>query len=143
MAVYFTSDGIPYVLPQKRNRSRWLLALIEGENKKAGSIQYVFVSRERMLEINREFLQHDYDTDILTFPYAEGEIIAGDIFICVEVVRENAAEYDQTFENEMDRVISHGALHLLGYNDLSEEDQIEMTRMEDRSLALRSLFLKS
>jgi len=141
MAVHFTSDGIPYVLPKKRKRSRWLMALIEREKKKAGSIQYVFVSRERMLEINREFLQHDYDTDILTFPYTEGEIIAGDVFICVEVVRENAAEYNQTFENEMDRVISHGVLHLLGYDDHSEEEQIEMTRMEDRSLALRSLFL--
>ena len=89
-----------------------------------------------MLTINKEYLNHDYYTDIITFDYTENGIISGDIFISLDRIRDHAKEYEVTFENELYRVIAHGVLHLIGYNDKTEEDQDLMTEKENESLAL-------
>ena len=141
MAISFYSEELSFNLPQKRNRAKWLLSVARSEGRKAGSIQYIFVSDQKILEINQEYLKHDYFTDIITFPYEEGDILSGDIFISVDTVRSNAVEYNQTFENELDRVISHGLLHLLGYDDRTELQQKQMRLKEDECLASRSLYL--
>ena len=141
MAISFYSEELSFTLPQKRNRAKWLLSVARSEGKKAGSIQYVFVSDQKILEINQEYLKHDYFTDIITFPYEEGDILSGDIFISVDTVKSNAVEYNQTFEDELDRVISHGLLHLLGYDDRTEVQQKQMRLKEEDCLASRSLYL--
>ena len=141
MAISFYSEELSFTLPQKRNRAKWLLSVARSEGKKAGDIQYVFVSDQKILEINKEYLKHDYFTDIITFPYEEGDILSGDIFISVDTVRSNAVEYSQTFEDELDRVISHGLLHLLGFDDRTEIQQKQMRLKEEECLASRSLYL--
>jgi rRNA maturation RNase YbeY len=90
------------------------------------------------LEVNKQYLNHDYFTDIITFDYVENDIVSGDIFISCDRVKENAKEFDKTFENELSRIIIHGVLHLLGYKDKVKKDKLLMTQKEDFYLALLS-----
>ena len=102
-----------------------------------GCLTYVFCSDPYLHKMNVEYLNHDTFTDIITFNYCENTIISGDIFISVDRVRENALKYDVLFEDELDRVIVHGVLHLIGYNDKSKEEQAEMRGKEEFYLNLR------
>lgn len=108
--------------------------LIFNENKKEGELSFIFCSDEYLLKMNNEYLRHDYYTDVITFDYTEKEIITGDIFISVDRIKENALKYNTTFENELQRVMIHGVLHLVGYNDKTEEEQKEMTKKENQYL---------
>jgi rRNA maturation RNase YbeY len=90
------------------------------------------------LDVNKKYLQHDYYTDIITFDYCEGDVLSGDLFISVDSVRENASFYGTDFENELNRVIVHGVLHLIGYDDHTEEDIAVMRSKEDFYLSLRA-----
>lgn len=115
---------------------QWVQAVISLWKSVPGALNFVFVSDERLLEMNRQFLGHDYFTDILTFENAEGDDLSGDIFISVDRVRENADLYGDGFEWELRRVMAHGLLHLLGFSDKSEAETKEMRKAEDLSLKL-------
>ena len=99
---------------------------------------YIFCSDEKILEVNRQYLQHDYYTDIITFDYSEGDRISGDIFISIDTVRSNAEKYGTNFDDELHRVIIHGILHLCGLKDKSEADSKKMRKAEDKALSIRS-----
>ena len=131
---FFFEDIEPLNLHE--NLSEWIVKTIESEEHLTGNINYIFCSDNYILDINRKYLNHDYFTDIITFNYCEGNIISGDIFISVDTVTTNAKEYKQLFENELNRVIIHGVLHLLGYNDKSETELFEMRQKEDFYLNL-------
>ena len=105
--------------------------LIQYENKECGPINLIFCDDDKILEVNKEYLSHDYYTDIITFDYSLNQIISGDLFISIDRVKENANRYSKTFENELMRVVFHGVLHLCGYNDKSEEEVLVMRSKED------------
>ena len=113
----------------------WLTDIAKNCDKSIGELCYIFCSDEYLLKINKEYLNHDYYTDIITFNYNQGEVISGDIFISIDTVRSNAREYAQGNEQiELFRVMAHGMLHLCGYNDKTDSEQLEMTKMEDWAL---------
>ncbi|PDS27060.1 rRNA maturation RNase YbeY [Flavobacterium branchiophilum] len=116
--------------------SQWITQVIESENKTLGEINFIFCDDEYLLDINITHLQHDYYTDIISFDYTLGNEIAGDFFISIDRVRENALEYLETLANELNRVMVHGILHCCGYNDKSPEDEVIMRSKEDEKLAL-------
>ncbi len=132
---FFFEDITPFEIPQ--TIKDWIIQTIENETKTAGNINYIFCSDNYILQINRQYLHHDYYTDIITFNYCENNIVSGDIFISVDTVKTNAKEYNQNLENELHRVIIHGVLHLLGYNDKTETELFEMRQKEDFYLNLR------
>jgi probable rRNA maturation factor len=105
--------------------------IIQSENCKCGTISVIFCSDEYILNINREYLKHDYYTDIITFNYGEENLISGDLYISIDRVTENSVEYGQTFENELYRVIYHGILHLVGFDDNGESSKKIMKLKED------------
>lgn len=105
--------------------------IIKSENYKSGKISVILCSDEYLLNINREYLKHDYYTDIITFNYGEDNFVSGDLFISVDRVTENADEYGQSFENELYRVIYHGILHLVGFDDKEESSKKLMKMKED------------
>ena len=114
----------------------WISQVISKNKKTVGDLTYIFCSDDYLLEINKEYLKHNYFTDIITFNYCEDEVISGDIFISVDTVLDNARTFGVPFENELNRVIIHGILHLIGFDDKTDEDQEEMTKQENLSLEL-------
>ena len=133
--IHFYSENIPQPKLQKRLLSAWIKDTATLYGKKTGEISYVFCDNAKILEVNRQYLQHDYYTDIITFDDNEGNKLNGDIFISLETVADNAKEFKTTFENELHRVMIHGILHLCGQNDHSKEERAEMIRKEDEALS--------
>ena len=116
----------------------WINVITNEFDKKVGDLNYIFCSDEYILDINKQHLNHDYYTDIITFNYNEGDTINGDVFISYDTIKSNATEYsDGIIRNELDRVVIHGVLHLIGFNDKTDEEQFEMTRQEDVALLKR------
>ena len=116
----------------------WISEVSKYHNKSIGELSYIFCSDNYILDINKQHLNHDYFTDIITFNYNEGEVISGDIFISYDTIMSNAVEFSNgNVSEELERVIIHGVLHLIGFNDKSEEQQKEMTKQEDFALTLR------
>ena len=109
-----SSDTLPL---DERRVSAWIQRTAARYGRQVGRINYLFCTDERILEVNRQFLQHDYYTDIITFDYSEGDTVSGDLFISVDTVRSNAAQYGARFEDELHRVIIHGVLHLCGQDE--------------------------
>ena len=105
--------------------------------RKVGDIGYLFCDDEKILEVNREYLQHDYYTDIITFDYDEDDIISGDLVISLDTVRSNAELFNKTYEEELYRVIIHGILHLCGINDKGPGEREIMEAAEDKALKMR------
>lgn len=136
MISYFTED-IKFNFKSKRLTNRWLTLVAESEIRRIGEISVIFCSDPYILSVNQKYLQHDYYTDIITFDYCEGDRLSGDLFISIDTVRENSAEYGTEFEDELNRVIVHGILHLIGYDDHTPEDVAEMRMKEDYYLSLR------
>ena len=125
----------PETLPiDERRVSAWIKRTAARYGRHVGRINYLFCTDERILEVNRQFLAHDYYTDIITFDYGEGDTVAGDLFISVDTVRSNAEQYGARFEDELHRVIIHGVLHLCGQDDKAPADRAEMTRKENLAL---------
>lgn len=138
MAIRYFNDSCTYRLPEKRRTREWLTEVAREEGYAIGEINYIFCSAERHLEINRQFLGHDYYTDIITFDESDlrGEgVINGEIYIDVETVADNAAQFGATRLDEMRRVVVHGVLHLCGQKDKTPRDEREMHRKEDKYLA--------
>lgn len=141
MIRYFTED-IDFAFKGKSVHNAWLKAVSEEEGRRLGQISVIFCSDPYLLEINRKYLGHDYYTDIITFDYSEGGTISGDLFISVDTVRSNAEYYSADFKDELDRVIVHGVLHLIGYDDHTDEQTAEMRARENHYLERRPVFFK-
>ena len=141
MIRYFTED-IDFAFKGKSVHNAWLKAVSEEEGRHPGQISVIFCSDPYLLEINRKYLGHDYYTDIITFDYSEGDTISGDLFISVDTVRSNAEYYSADFKDELDRVIVHGVLHLIGYDDHTDEQSAEMRARENHYLERRPEFFK-
>ncbi len=135
MISYFFED-IDELSLQQSEIEKNIEKLIEKEGKIPGDISYIFCSDDYLLEINKQYLNHDYYTDVITFDYCENGIISGDIFISVDTIKSNAQEYSVTFEKELQRVMIHGVLHLVGYKDKQDDDQKVMRSKEDEYLQL-------
>lgn len=142
MVSYYTQDT-NFNFKGRLLNNRWLKMVAESELKRLGDISIIFCSDNYILDVNMKYLQHDYFTDIITFDYCEGDRLSGDLFISVDSVRENASFYGTEFENELNRVIVHGLLHLIGYDDHTEEDQKTMRAKENYYLQLRKTLLKN
>jgi probable rRNA maturation factor len=125
-----------FVLENEDSFSSWISKVILSEKKKVGEISYVFCDDEYLLKLNQKHLNHDTLTDIISFDYTMGSEISGDIFISVERVRENATDFDATFEDELKRVMAHGVLHYCGYKDKTEEDSALMRSKEDEKIKM-------
>lgn len=119
---------------KKRECSAWIKSVASGHGKKVGEIAYIFCDDDKILEVNNQYLGHNYYTDIITFDYTENETINGDIFISVDTVRSNAEELGIAFDDELNRIMIHGILHLCGFKDKNPVDKAEMTRQEDAAL---------
>ena len=129
MIQFFFEDIDPIEIDSKTNE--WLQKLILLEGKKVGKINYIFLSDDGLLKVNRDFLQHDYYTDVITFDYVKGKTISADIFVSLPRISENAISHSKDFNSELHRVLAHGLLHLCGYKDKSEEEIKEMRNKED------------
>ncbi len=138
MAILFHIENPSFTLKNKTALKAWIKEVAQREQKKPGNINYVFVSDERLYEMNVQFLNHKTYTDIITFDYTENDRIEGDIYISTDRVKENAIKFKSNEITELHRVIIHGVLHLCGYKDKSEKDAKKMRQMEERSLALRT-----
>lgn len=136
MITYQTED-IQMPAIKKRETSEWIKAVAASYGKRVGEIAYIFCSDEKILEVNRQYLEHDYYTDIITFDYTEGNRISGDLFISLDTVRTNAEQFDQPYERELYRVIIHGVLHLCGINDKGPGEREIMEEAENKALALK------
>lgn len=138
MISYYFED-VDFVLKSKVLTSKWLRLVAESEIRKIGNITIIFCSDNYILDINQKFLQHDYFTDIITFNYNEGDKLSGDLFISVDSVKENSIEFGSEFNDELNRVIVHGLLHLIGYDDHTDEDSKEIRSKENYYLSLRDI----
>ena len=137
MVSYFLQD-IDFVFKHKRLNNSWLKLVAESEIKKLGNINIIFCSDNYILDVNVKYLGHDYFTDIITFDYCEKDILSGDLFISIDTVRDNAEFYKTEFNDELNRVIVHGLLHLIGYDDHTPEEQKIMREKENYYLELRN-----
>lgn len=134
--ITFQTEDIAMPTIQQDQVREWIKAVAATYEKRIGPISYFFCSDKRILEVNLEYLQHDYYTDIITFDYCEGHKISGDIFISLETVRSNAEMLHQSYEQELHRVIIHGILHLCGINDKGPGEREIMEAAENKALEL-------
>lgn len=142
--ISYNTDGVKMPPIRRRDTSAWIKQVAASYGKKVGSIAYIFCNDEKILEVNRQYLQHDYYTDIITFDYCEDEevmghknTISGDLFISLDTVRTNAEQQATTYEEELHRVIIHGILHLVGINDKGPGEREIMEAAENNALAIR------
>ena len=132
MAITYQTEDI-----KKRETTEWIKAVAATYEKRIGEIAYIFCSDEKILEVNRQYLQHDYYTDIITFDYCEGNRLSGDLFISLETVKTNSEQFNTPYEEELHRTIIHGILHLCGINDKGPGEREIMEAAENKALAMR------
>ena len=137
MIRYFQED-IRFELKQKLQNNRWLKMVAGSEMRRLGAVNIIFCSDNYILDVNMKYLQHDYFTDIITFDYCEKDVLSGDLFISIDSVRENALYYGTEFSDELNRVMVHGLLHLIGYDDHTEKDVAVMRQKENYYLQMRA-----
>lgn len=137
--ITYNSENIKMPRLKRRETSVWIESVAATYDRRIGEIGYMFVDDEKILEINREYLGHDYYTDIITFDYDESDVLNGDIVISVDTVRSNAKQFGKSFDDELHRVIIHGILHLCGINDKGPGERELMEAAEDRALTLLKL----
>lgn len=131
MALKIFYKDVKFRLRKTKEIKNWIMQVIRSEKKEPGDLFFIFVNDKYIRQINKEFLEHDYYTDVIAFDYREGEIINGEIYIGIETVRRNTKIYGSTLRNEILRVMIHGVLHLIGYNDKNEVEKKEIGRKED------------
>lgn len=119
-----------------RETTKWVRAVTASYGKRVGEVAYVFCNDDKILEVNRQYLKHDYFTDIITFDYCEGDMLSGDLFISLDTVRTNAELFHKTYDDELHRVIIHGILHLVGINDKGPGEREIMEAAENKALDL-------
>ncbi len=133
MIQYITEEvTLPSIEKQKINR--WIKETAAEYDRKISEIAFIFCSDKKILEMNNQYLHHNYYTDIITFDYSEGKVISGDIFISLDTVKSNAEEFKVSFDNELKRILIHGILHLCGQDDKTPELRLEMTEKENLAL---------
>ena len=133
--INYFSDGVDYELSHQISITKWLHLVVEKENSISGELSIIFTSDEHLLKINKEFLKHDFYTDVITFPNDSKEV-SGEIYISIDRVKENAKSLDVDFSNELNRVMVHGMLHLIGYDDKDVVTRDQMKTKEDFYLNL-------
>jgi len=136
--ITYNSEGVRMPKIKKRDTSAWIKAVAASYGRKVGEIGYLFVDDEKILEVNREYLGHDYYTDVITFDYDEDDTVSGDIVISLDTVRSNAELFGKSYEDELYRVIIHGILHLCGINDKGPGEREIMEAAENKALAMRN-----
>lgn len=134
--ITFLADSIEMPALDERKVIRWIKAVAAEYGFSVGNINYIFCSDERELEVNRQFLGHDYYTDVITFDYSTVSTLNGDIFISLDTVRSNAEMVQTSFEHELHRILIHGVLHLTGQGDKTPETKGQMTAKEEKALAM-------
>jgi probable rRNA maturation factor len=134
--ISYQSEDIKMPNIKKRETSAWIRAVADSYDKKLGDIAYIFCSDAKILEVNKQFLEHDYYTDIITFDYDNDNVISGDVFISLDTVKSNAELFHTTYEKELHRVIIHGILHLVGINDKGPGEREIMEAAENKALAM-------
>ena len=132
--IQYIAENVKMPALQKQRINRWIKEIADGYGKKTGDIAYVFCDDQKILEVNNQYLEHDYYTDIITFDYTTGNTISGDIFISLDTVKSNADEYGADFETELHRILIHGILHLCGNDDKSPVLRADMTNKENKAL---------
>ena len=141
--ISYQTDQVRMPAIRRRDTSAWIKTVAASYGKRVGSIAYIFCNDDKILEVNRQYLQHDYYTDIITFDYCDDErlmgkkdTISGDLFISLDTVRSNAAQQGTAYEEELHRVIIHGILHLCGINDKGPGEREVMEAAENKALAM-------
>ncbi|MDD5825583.1 MAG: rRNA maturation RNase YbeY [Prevotellaceae bacterium] len=134
--ITYNTDGVRMPKIKRREISAWIKAVAASYGRKVGEVGYMFVNDEKILETNREYLGHDYYTDIITFDYDEADRINGDLVISLDTVRTNAEKFGKNYDEELHRVIIHGILHLCGINDKGPGEREIMEAAEDKALAM-------
>ena len=136
MAIQFHSLQIKFDLKNKNLQKSWIKRCIDKHARTPGTISYIFTSNLTLREMNRDYLNHDYFTDVITFDYSEGDLVSGDVFISIDQVQINAGIYNESFDEELKRVMIHGVLHLIGFGDKTEQEKDRMRKMENDALHL-------
>jgi probable rRNA maturation factor len=134
MAIQFHQIDVKYSLKNKQRLKSWIQDSIQAEKRSPGPINIILCSDDHLLLMNQEYLKHDYYTDIITFDYAQESMVSGDLFISLDRVKDNAIKNSVTTENELQRVIIHGVMHLCGYKDKKSEDKKTMRSKEEKYL---------
>lgn len=136
--ITYNADGVKMPKIKRKDTTAWIKAVAQTYGKKVGEVGYMFVNDDKILEINNEYLGHDYYTDVITFDYDEDDVVNGDIVISLDTVRTNAELFDKAFEDELYRVIIHGILHLCGLNDKGPGEREIMEKAENKALEMRN-----
>ncbi|MFC2490409.1 MAG: rRNA maturation RNase YbeY [Prevotella sp.] len=136
--ITYNADGVKMPKIKRKDTTAWIKAVAQTYGKKVGEVGYMFVNDEKILEINNEYLGHDYYTDVITFDYDEDDVVNGDIVISLDTVRTNAELFDKAYEDELYRVIIHGILHLCGLNDKGPGEREIMEKAENKALEMRN-----
>lgn len=134
--ITYNSENVKMPKIRKRETTAWIKKVAAAHGCKVGEIGYLFCDDEKILEVNREFLQHDYYTDIITFDYCEDDVLNGDLVISLDTIKSNAELFNKPYEEELHRVIIHGILHLCGINDKGPGEREIMEAEENKALAL-------
>ena len=135
--ITYNSEGVKFPNIKRRETTAWIRRVASTYGKTVGEVGYLFCNDEKILEVNREYLGHDYYTDIITFDYDEGDQINGDLVISLDTIRTNAEQFRKPYDEELHRVIIHGILHLCGLNDKGPGERELMEAAEDKALSLR------
>ncbi|MBP1613224.1 MAG: hypothetical protein H6Q13_672 [Bacteroidetes bacterium] len=136
MAVTYQTEDIKMPAIKKKETTEWIKTVASSYEKRVGEIAYIFCSDEKILEVNRQYLKHDYYTDIITFDYCEGNRLSGDIFISLDTVQTNSEQFHTAYDDELHRTIIHGILHLCGINDKGPGEREIMEAAENKALAM-------
>lgn len=131
MSFSFNFEDVEFQLPEEEKLIQWITFAIENEECFTGNVTYIFCSDDYLLDVNKKYLDHHYYTDIITFDYVKDDVISGDMFISIDRIKDNANTFGVSFENELLRVMIHGVMHLVGYDDLTDEQEAEIHKMED------------
>ena len=136
MAISYHAEDISFPKIKRREITNWIKEIASDYNKRVGEISYIFCSDEKILQINQQYLNHDYYTDIITFDYSEENTISGDLFLSLDTIKSNSEKYHVDYQQEMYRVIIHGILHLCGLKDKTPEEEKIMRDSENRALTI-------
>lgn len=136
--ITYNAENVKFPKIKRRETTAWIKRVAASYGRKVGEIGYLFCDDEKILEVNREYLQHDYYTDIITFDYDEDDIISGDLVISLDTVKSNAELFHKNYDEELHRVIIHGILHLCGINDKGPGEREIMEAAENKALAMRT-----
>ena len=135
--ITYSAEGVKFPKIKRRDTTAWIRRVAATYGKRVGEVGYLFCDDEHILQVNREYLQHDYYTDIITFDYCEGDMLNGDLVISLDTIRTNAEQFGRPYDEELHRVIIHGILHLCGQNDKGPGEREQMEAAENRALALQ------